>query len=109
MSLRDLLDLRLIDPQGDALGAYRSPYLVFNGVEAAIWLGCGIFVAVRAVRAGITGRELAYAGSFALFALSDAIEMQGTTPLLLLFKLACLLAIVGFRREALARHGGRLL
>lgn len=97
----------LIDTQDDGLGMLRWPYLVFNSLEALVWFACAVYVIVRWRRHGRGPSELYYALAYAAFGLSDVIETYGTTPLLLLFKGACILALIGFRGPIRQRYGSR--
>lgn len=78
-------------------------------MEALCWLAVSGVILLRHSRKNSPRRELWYALSFFAFGGSDVIETCGTTPLLLLFKGACLLAITGFRPEFRALYGNRLL
>lgn len=108
MDAYEFLNFSLIDTKGDSLGAFRTPYLIFNSMEAVCWLAVSGAILVRHFRTKSPRRELWYALSFLAFGGSDVIETCGTTPLLLLFKGACLLAITGFRPEFRSLHGNRL-
>lgn len=44
-----------------------------------------------------------------MFGLSDLVETSGTTPLLLLWKGACILAIIGYRGRVRGHYGNRYL
>ena len=98
----------LIDPRDEGLGAFRTPYLVFNSLEALCWLACALAVWIRYARLRRCRTELAYGLSFFAFALSDVLETSGTSLLLLAFKGACLLAITGHRGRIRPLHGSRL-
>ncbi len=100
-----ILNHLLIDPRGNTLGVIRWPYLIFNAVEALCWLGISLAILVRFGKHRKTKAELAYALSFFAFGLSDVIETSGTTLLLLLFKGACLLAILSYRRNIMPLYG----
>lgn len=97
----------LIDPRDESLGAFRTPYLVFNTLEALCWLACALAVWVRYARHRKDRAELPYGLSFLAFALSDVLETSGTSLLLLAFKGACLLAILGYRGRIRPLHGSR--
>ncbi len=107
--LYGFLNVLLINTGDDSLGWLKVPYLAFNSIEALCWCWCAGFVAVRYRRQRKTRLELPYALAFFAFGLSDLIETCGTTPLLLLFKGACLLAIIGFRNPIRAMYGNRYL
>jgi hypothetical protein len=44
------LNYPLIVTQDDSLGLIRIPYLVFNSLECAVWLGCAGYLAARTWR-----------------------------------------------------------
>ena len=103
------LNFLIINTRDDSLGVLRTPYLVFNTFESFAWFYCAGFVFIRAVRHGTPRGELSYSAAFLFFGISDAIETGGTTGLLLLFKLASLLAICGYRGPVRAKYGSRYL
>ncbi len=105
----DVLNFPLINTANDTLGSYRTPYVVFNSIEAAVWVLIAAWILVRWARRGKSKLELLYALSFVLFGLSDVIETFGLTLLLLLMKAACLLAIIGFRAAVLPTYPGSKL
>jgi hypothetical protein len=108
MDVYAVLNDPIIETTPSFLGRLYWPYLTFNALEATAWIVIAIIIVVRMIRFGRSFWESAYAFSFLLFGLSDVIEIQGTTLLLLLFKLACLAAIFGIRPHSLTRHGGRV-
>ncbi|MES2705042.1 MAG: hypothetical protein V4726_00420 [Verrucomicrobiota bacterium] len=101
------LNFRIIDTRDGSPGGFRIPYLIFNSVEAVCWFAVFLLILWRFPAKRKSRGELYYALSFLAFALSDVIETSGTTPLLLFFKGACLLAIAGFRPQIMALHGSR--
>lgn len=94
MDLYAILDYRLIDTASPVMADYNWVYLPFNAVEALIWFGCAGRVAWHHRQTAPRGAVAAQAAAFVLFGLSDVMELWATTPLLLLFKLAVLLALV---------------
>ena len=107
MNLYDIVNYTVIDTQNGSLGLYQIPYVVFNTTEALIWLYVAVAILVRYLRHGKDKIEILYFLSFLAFALSDVIETSGTTLLLLLFKGACILAIIGYRRKILMQYGSK--
>jgi len=105
----DVLNFPLIDTANESLGSYKIPYLVFNSIEALIWILCALGVTARWMRHKRSGHELLYAVAFFAFGASDVIETFGTTLLLLLFKGGCLLAIIGFRAVVVPLYPGSKL
>ena len=94
------MDWKLIDTASPWIADYNWLYLPFNALEALAWLVCAV-VTWRRHRHRRPARVVWFQVlAFALFGLSDVIELSGTTPLLLLFKLALIIALV---------HGRRLL
>lgn len=101
------LNFPLINTRDGSLGGFLAPYLIFNSLEAVCWLLVAAVIQARFLKKRRSRAECYYALSFFAFGLSDVIETSGTTPLLLLFKGACLLAIAGFRPGVMALHGSR--
>jgi hypothetical protein len=82
-------------------------YVSFNVLETLIWLGIAIFIIRRALRGGAPrGDQLAYAGAFILFGVSDLLEVVALPVWLLLAKGIVLAAIVLLRRRVLRRYPG---
>lgn len=98
MNTYDVMNYPLINTEDGSLGSYQLPYIVFNYLEALCWFGCSMRVLGRYLRHRRTPFEIGYFCSFLMFSISDIIETSGTTPLLLLFKGACILTIIGFRK-----------
>lgn len=103
------LNYLLIDTAHDSLGAYKLPYIIFNSTEAAIWLLCSLYIMFRWLRTRIDHGELYYGLSFLLFGISDVIETSGMSLLLLLLKGACILAILGYRKQAMTHHRSKFI
>lgn len=103
----ELLNFRLINTRDGSLGGFLAPYLIFNSLEALCWMAVALVILARFLKKRRRRAECYYALSFFAFGLSDVIETSGTTPLLLLFKGACLLAIAGFRPGVMALHSSR--
>jgi hypothetical protein len=99
----------LINPRDESLGAFRTPYLVFNTLEALCWLACALFVWIRYARHRKTRAELAYGFAFLAFALSDLLETSGTSLLLLAFKGTGLLSILAYRSTIRPLYGSRII
>ena len=99
----------IIETSYDNLGSFLIPYIVFNIIESLIWIWCSIYVALRYFKSGNNSNELYYSISYFAFGLSDIIETSGTTALLLLFKGACILAIIEYRKQAKMKYLTKLI
>lgn len=104
MTILEFANYVLVDPASDSLVDYQPWYVGFNFFESACWLIFGMVVAVRYLRYRKTPFEALYALAFLLFAFTDLVETTGLTVMLLLFKLACLLALIPLRKLVLAHY-----
>jgi hypothetical protein len=71
----------------------------WDAVAAVCWLGVAVAILRRHLKFRKSKSEVGYMLAFMAFGLSDFIETSGTTLLLLLFKGACLLAILACRKS----------
>ena len=92
------LEYPIIETGFPHLEGYWWVYVPFNIAEALAWLAIACFIFVRYLRHRRTWYELQYCASFVLFAVTDLVEVYGTTPWLLGLKAACLLAILQGRK-----------
>jgi hypothetical protein len=97
--LYQVCNFLLINTRDDSLGAVKWPYLIFNAGGAVCWLGVAVAILRRHLKFRKSKSEVGYMLAFMAFGLSDFIETSGTTLLLLLFKGACLLAILACRKS----------
>gem|GEM_PF-2034367 len=88
------------------LTGYDVLYVPFNAAEALAWFAIAVFVLIRWARYRRTRYEWVYAAAFGLFGLTDLIEMNATTPMLLMLKSACILAIISGRKTVLMNYPG---
>ena len=102
-----LYNLMLIETDFPNVQGGMWVYVAFNFVEALAWHAFAIFVLYRFLRRRKTRVELLYAFSFLLFGLSDLIEMGGLSVGLLLFKGACIAAILAARQHVLHFYPGK--
>jgi len=80
--------------------AYNFVYIPFNLAEALAWFAVACVVAIR-FRMTFLGTLQVVA--FMAFGASDIIECYGTTPLLLLFKGALIVALLQGRKNLVLR------
>ncbi|MEM7395135.1 MAG: hypothetical protein AAF492_22615 [Verrucomicrobiota bacterium] len=98
------LNRKIVETDFPKIQGYDWFYIPFNALEAAIWFGLCAYVLGRYGRHRTSRYEPLYALSFFAFGCSDVIELYGTTVLLLLFKGACLVAILMSRKVVLAHY-----
>ena len=91
VAIYEILNYNLITPASMKPEWFRIVYLGFNALEAVAWLMIGVLVFAR-FRKDRAGRLQLTA--FVAFGASDVFECCGTTPLLLLFKGALLIALL---------------
>lgn len=78
-------------------------YHWFNLLEAVIWFGIAVRIAVRNLRGHRTALEWSYALAFLIFGLTDIVEARQQSSPLILFKLWNLIALVWLRRKVAQR------
>lgn len=76
----------------------------FNLLEASAWFVFAGLILTRWARYRRSPVELAYAGAFILFGISDLVESQWLTSWLLWWKLINLYALYRLRQWVLKRH-----
>jgi len=91
----EFLNYELIQPSTMIPEWYRYAYLAFNVFEAIAWLAIGLIVFIRFQKDFPGYLQLA---AFWSFGASDLFECYGTTPLLLLFKGALIVALLQGKR-----------
>jgi hypothetical protein len=89
--------------RGAAEGWPSIAYHSFNLAEGCAWLVLGGLVLARHCRFRRSPLELAYAGAFVAFGLSDFREAWSLDSWLIWLKAANLLALVALRRAVLRR------
>ena len=104
MTIVEFANYLLVDPASDSLVDDQPWYVGFNIFESACWLILAVVVAVRHLRYRKTPFEALYALAFLLFVFTDLVETTGLTVMLLLFNLACLLALIPSRKLVFARY-----
>ena len=104
MTIVDFANYLLVDPASESLVDYQPWYVGFNFFESACWLFFAVVVAVRHARYRKTPFEALYALAFLLFAFTDLVETTGLTVMLLLFKMACFLALIPLRKLVLMHY-----
>lgn len=90
----EFLNCKIIDTASEAMRPYNCIYQPFNCIEGMVWL---ILVPRTVFKYWKTSDKrivVLQSTSFLLFAASDFIEVHSTTPLLILFKAAVLIALI---------------
>jgi hypothetical protein len=109
LNLYEFFNYLLINTRDDSLGVIRIPYIVFNLFESVCWLFCALYIFRRCMKNGGGRCELYYSLAYIAFGLGEVLETSGVTPLLLLFKGAALLAIIGFRKPIRTKYDNKYL
>ena len=93
------LDYKLIDTTSELMKDYNVVYQPFNVIEGIIWFA---YIPKTFIKYyGKTNNQNVFLQcfSFMLFGISDFIEVNATTPLLLLFKLSVIIALITGHRS----------
>lgn len=88
---------------------FTVTYVSFNAIEALIWFAVGSYVLIRYARRGKSAFNLMYAAAFAIFAISDLLEIVGYSLALLMLKAVTLGLILACRAIVLAEYPGAKL
>lgn len=98
-----VLQYEIVAIDYSTIGMLQIFYFGFNLVEAIAWFVVALLVFTRWHRHANSGVEIIYGSSYALFGVSDLLELQNLTVWLLLVKGVLLLSILLCRRFVL-RH-----
>ena len=93
MEIYDLLNYKILDTSSEIMQNYNFIYIPFNLVEALIWF---IYIPKTWIKYKAAPKDVLIwqSISFLLFGLSDLIETNSTTVLLILFKAAILVSLI---------------
>ena len=95
MDVYELLNYKILDTSSEIMSSYNWIYKPFNIIESIIWF---IYIPKTILKYGNRNNRYLIAlqcFNFLLFGISDIIELFATTVLLVLFKMAILLSLIG--------------
>jgi hypothetical protein len=99
----------ILETDWNRMDLAKSVYVWFNAVEAALWMGLGIFVLARCLRHRHLLVEVVYSFCFFAFGLTDVLEMHRLTVGLLGTKLFVLTSILLARQQVVRHYDGAKL
>ena len=104
MDIYEILNYKLLDTSSDLMLSYNWIYIPFNYVEALIWFGYIPRTILKYGKSHNRKMVLLQSLNFLLFGISDVIETSSTSVLLILFKLAILLALIGTHKAIISNR-----
>jgi hypothetical protein len=94
MDINTILNYKILDTTAEYMQSYNWIYQPFNLIEGIIWLLYVPKTIMKYWKNADKQMVTWQAVSFILFALSDFIEMNSTSVLLILFKFSILVALI---------------